>query len=290
MLHSMTGFGKAEGVFNRTSLVLEIRSLNSAKGLDLNIKLPSRYRALEADFRNELAEKLMRGKIDLSLSQKNGADLASINIPLAKQLYAEFKAAADEVKADSSQLFSAILQMPEIHAAVEQEISEEEVKFCLQLMAKAIQQIVGFREKEGESITKDVQLRVDNISALLQQAVEEDKRRLGDIRTKMLERMENFISKEKIDANRFEQEVVFYLEKLDINEEISRLGAHLSLFNEILKSNDNQLGRKLNFVTQEMGREINTIGSKANDFSIQKLVVGMKDELEKIKEQTNNIL
>ncbi|HEY0261523.1 MAG TPA: YicC/YloC family endoribonuclease [Chitinophagales bacterium] len=290
MLHSMTGFGKADGTYKRSSLLLEIRSLNSAKGLDVSVKLPSRYRSAEAEFRNIINTRLLRGKIDVSLSLIGVADASTINIELAKQLFAQFKNMADELKADTTHLFSSVLQMPEIHSATELEVEEDELNFCSSLLNKAIDQLLAFRTKEGESILSDVQLRLKNIAASLQLVIVEDKRRLGEIRSKMIERMETFIPKEKIDANRFEQEVVFYLEKLDINEEISRLTAHLKHFDDALKSDDNSMGKKLNFITQEIGREINTIGSKANDFAVQKLVVGMKDELEKIKEQSNNIL
>lgn len=290
MLHSMTGFGKADGTFRQSSLLLEIRSLNSSKGLDVAVKLPSRYRSAEAEFRNIIANRLQRGKVDVSLSLIGGSDISVINIELAKQLFTQFKKIADELKADTTHLFSSILQMPEIHVAAEQEVGEEELDFCYNLLNKATDQLLAFRKKEGESILADVQLRLKNIAASLENVLVEDKRRLGEIRGKMYERMETFIPKDKIDNNRFEQEVVFYLEKLDINEEISRLSAHLKHFDEALKSNELSLGKKLNFITQEIGREINTMGSKANDFAIQKLVVGMKDELEKIKEQSNNIL
>lgn len=290
MLNSMTGFGKADGSFRQSSLLLEIRSLNSSKGLDVAVKLPSRYRSAEAEFRNIIANRLQRGKVDLSLSLIGGSDVSAINIELAKQLFTQFKTVADELKADTTHLFSSVLQMPEIHVAAEQEVGEEELDFCYNLLNKATDQLLAFRKKEGESILADVQLRLKNIAALLENVLVEDKRRLGEIRGKMYERMETFIPKDKIDSNRFEQEVVFYLEKLDINEEISRLSAHLKHFDEALKSNELSLGKKLNFIAQEIGREINTMGSKANDFAIQKLVVGMKDELEKIKEQSNNIL
>lgn len=290
MLHSMTGFGKTEATYKQSSLLLEIRSLNSAKGLDLAIKLPSRYRSAEADFRNIIANQLLRGKIDVSLSLKGGTEISSINIELVKQLFIRFKSIADELQADTTHLYSSILQLPEIHNSTEQEVADEELNFCNGLLEKAIEQLIAFRKKEGESILTDIQIRLKNIAGLLVQVKEEDKRRLGEIRGKMIERMETFIPKDKIDSNRFEQEVVFYLEKLDINEELSRLTAHLKHFDDALKSNEVSMGKKLNFITQEMGREINTIGSKANDFAIQKLVVGMKDELEKIKEQCNNIL
>lgn len=290
MLYSMTGFGKTEATYKQSSLLLEIRSLNSAKGLDLTIKLPSRYRSAEADFRNIIASHLLRGKIDVSLSLKGGSEISSINIDLVKQLFVRFKNIADELQADTTHLYSSILQLPEIHNATEQEVAEEELAFCNGLLGKAIEQLMAFRKKEGESILTDIQIRLKNIAGLLVQVKEEDKRRLGEIRSKMIERMETFIPKDKIDSNRFEQEVVFYLEKLDINEELSRLTAHLKHFDDALKSDESSMGKKLNFITQEIGREINTIGSKANDFAIQKLVVGMKDELEKIKEQCNNIL
>ncbi len=290
MILSMTGFGKAEASENGISYVLEIRALNSAKGLDMTVKLPSRYRILEADFRNNVAAKLIRGKVDVSLSVKESASSISGDSEKLADLYSKYFTIADSLKADTTGLFAAIVQLPDAATGKEDDISEKEIAHCSTLLNKALDLLVSFRIREGESITSDLNLRLSNISTLLEQVKQRDINRLNDIRSKMHERLEAFIPKEKIDANRFEQEVVYYLEKMDINEEISRLTAHCNHLNEVIMSEDNQLGRKLNFIAQEMGREINTIGSKANDFEMQKLVVGMKDELEKVKEQTSNIL
>jgi uncharacterized protein (TIGR00255 family) len=290
MILSMTGFGKSENTKNGTSLVLEIRSLNSSKGLDLSVKLPSKYRTLEAEFRNKVAATLFRGKIDVTLSVKNADAQNSGSIKPIADIFKEYKAVADSLNADTTGLFAALLQMPELNSSKDEELSEEETALCFSLIDNALNQTMTFRTKEGEAIYADLSLRLNNLHHFLNLVKERDKNRLLEIRVKMNERLETFLSKEKIDANRFEQEVVFYLEKMDINEEVSRLTAHIEHFKEALHTNEPQLGRKLNFISQEMGREINTIGSKANDFELQKVVVGMKDELEKVKEQTSNIL
>jgi uncharacterized protein (TIGR00255 family) len=290
MILSMTGFGKAEITINGTSCVLEIRALNSAKGLDLSVKLPSKFRIIEANFRNAVAAKLIRGKIDVSLSVKETSSNVALDSNKLASVYTTYKSIADSLNADTTGLFAAILQSPDANSVRDEDISEEELARCNSLLDSALNQIHLFRMKEGESILADILLRLKNISEALTAVTQRDVNRLNDIRTKMHERLEAFIPKEKIDANRFEQEVIYYLEKMDINEEVSRLSAHCAHFAEVVNSIEIQLGRKLNFIAQEMGREINTIGSKASDFEMQKLVVGMKDELEKVKEQTNNIL
>jgi uncharacterized protein (TIGR00255 family) len=194
------------------------------------------------------------------------------------------------LNADKTALFGSLIPLLPSLSDEEIELDEKAIENCDRLLSDALDKLIAFRTQEGESILKDVRLRLENIEEKLAQVVVRDKERLSEVRTKMHERIEGFINLEKIDANRLEQEVVFYLEKMDINEEITRLTAHCEHLSQVLKSEDSQVGRKLNFIAQEMGREINTIGSKANDFPLQKLVVEMKDELEKIKEQTSNIL
>ncbi len=290
MIQSMTGFGKAEGQIDTNAIVIEIRSLNSAKGLDLALKIPSKYRTLEASWRNVIAERLQRGKIDITLSYKAPQNSSVIDLTKIEALFTKLSATADKLNADKTALFGSLIPLLPTLSEEESELDEAAIEKCDGILSEAIDKLMSFRAQEGETIWKDVNLRLQNIEAKLAQVIARDKGRLSEVRTKMHERIEGFINLEKIDASRLEQEVIFYLEKMDINEEISRLTAHCDHLAQVLISEDSQVGRKLNFIAQEMGREINTIGSKANDFPLQKLVVEMKDELEKIKEQTSNIL
>ncbi len=292
MLKSMTGFGKASGQIDDKTVNVEIKSLNSQKGLDLNIKLPSKYRMLEYELRNKVAAVLLRGKVDVSISLEHNT--ASSEISLNKELiisyFNEFKAIAQELGASTENLLPTILKMPDVIGESHEEPTQNEIAKIEEVMLLAASEVNHFRRVEGKNTETDLRLRVDNIERAFERLKEEDKRRLSDFRIRMLNNLENFIAKDKIDPNRFEQEVIYYLEKLDISEELSRLSSHCTYFKKIIDSSDELMGRKLNFMAQEMGREINTIGSKANDADMQKLVVHMKDELEKIKEQTNNIL
>lgn len=288
----MTGFGKASGQIDDKTVNVEIKSLNSQKGLDLNLKLPSKYRMLEYELRNKVATVLMRGKVDVSISLEHNT--ASSEISLNKELiisyFNEFKAIAHELGASTENLLPTILKMPDVIGESHEEPTQNEITKIEEVMLLAASEVNHFRRVEGKNTEADLRLRVDNIEKSFERLKNEDKRRLSEFRVRMHNNLENFIAKDKIDPNRFEQEVIYYLEKLDISEELSRLASHCTYFKKIIDGSDELMGRKLNFMAQEMGREINTIGSKANDAEMQKLVVHMKDELEKIKEQTNNIL
>jgi uncharacterized protein (TIGR00255 family) len=293
MLKSMTGFGKASGKVDERTVNVEVKSLNSQKGLDMSVKVPSKYREYEYALRNKAALVLHRGKVDIYITLENntaGSEL-SLNRALIKSYYQEFKKISDEIGASTENLLPTILKMPDVIGESHEEPSENELSSIEEILAKAIKEVERFRENEGKSIEKDLHLRIANIQELSVQLKDEDKRRITDIRERLKNNLDNFIPKDKIDPNRFEQEVIYYIEKLDITEELTRLKSHCEYFRSITIDDKEELkGRKLNFIAQEIGREINTVGSKANDASMQKIVVNMKDELEKIKEQTSNIL
>lgn len=292
MLKSMTGFGKASGQIDERTVNVEIKSLNSQKGLDLSIKLPSKYREYEYALRNKANSTLQRGKIDIYITLENNtaASELSLNKELIKSYFEEFKAIANEVGASTDNLLPTIMKMPDVIGESHEEASEDELKRIEEILAKAIAEVESFRVTEGKSLLTELTLRIGNIEKLSDELKNEDKRRVTEIRERLKNNLDNFIPKDKIDANRFEQEVIYYIEKLDITEELTRLKSHCDYFRTCLADKEELKGRKLNFIAQELGREINTVGSKANDATMQKIVVNMKDELEKIKEQTNNIL
>ncbi len=288
----MTGFGKASGQIDERTVNVEIKSLNSQKGLDLSIKLPSKYREYEYALRNKANSTLQRGKIDIYITLENNtaASELSLNKELIKSYFEEFKAIANEVGASTDNLLPTIMKMPDVIGESHEEASEDELKRIEEILAKAIAEVESFRVTEGKSLLTELTLRIGNIEKLSDELKNEDKRRVTEIRERLKNNLDNFIPKDKIDANRFEQEVIYYIEKLDITEELTRLKSHCDYFRTCLADKEELKGRKLNFIAQELGREINTVGSKANDATMQKIVVNMKDELEKIKEQTNNIL
>jgi uncharacterized protein (TIGR00255 family) len=292
MVKSMTGFGKASGKIDERTLNVEIKSLNSQKGLDLSIKFPSKYREYEYALRNQTANVLQRGKIDIFITLENNTASSELflNKQLIKSYFEEFKQIATEIGASTENLLPTILKMPDVIGESHEVPGEDELKRIEDILAKAIHEVEAFRINEGKSLQAEMHLRVKNIEALSVQLKTEDARRVTEIRERLKNNLETFIPKDKIDQNRFEQEVIYYIEKLDITEELTRLKSHCTYFTSIIDDKEELKGRKLNFIAQEIGREINTVGSKANDAVMQKIVVNMKDELEKIKEQTNNIL
>lgn len=288
----MTGFGKASGQIDNKTVNVEIKSLNSQKGLDVSLKVPSKYRSFEYDIRNILSATLQRGKVDVfvTLEHNEASSEISLNRELIISYFNEFKSIANEVGVTTESLLPTILKMPDVIGESHEEPSEEELQAIEAVLRRAVKEVDSFRQSEGKATEADLRLRIANIETCSLQLKEEDKRRVKEIRQRLTSNLESFIPKDKIDQNRFEQEVVYYIEKLDITEELTRLAAHCAHFKAVLEAAEELKGRKLNFISQEIGREINTIGSKANDAVIQKVVVNMKDELEKIKEQTNNIL
>ncbi len=289
----MTGFGKAISTANDVTVTVEVRSLNSSKGMDLGTKLPSRYREQEYTLRQQITNRLQRGKVDVFVSvvtEKEGAVLR-LNKGVVKAHYAELESVAKDLSLPLNQILPAILRLPDVYEENPPDVDNEEWSLIEKTIMNAIEQLNEFRIKEGSSLKEDLLDRIKIIEHFVSHLKEQDKRRVAEMRQRLRGNLELFIPKDKIDPNRFEQEIIYYIEKLDITEELTRLRAHCAHFRHAVEENSEEMkGRKLNFIAQEVGREINTVGSKANDAAMQKIVVNMKDELEKIKEQTNNVL
>lgn len=286
MILSMTGFGKASLQLSTKKITVEVKSLNS-KGLDLNTRMPSVFRENELALRNLLALKLERGKVDFSLFvEVTGEDTSSkINVPIVKAYIAQMKAILPN--ADDTELMKMAIRMPDTMKTEREEIDENEWKQIQVVIDEAIENMLSFRKSEGASLEKEFTLRIENIRSYMNQALVLDPERVTNIKVRLQTAIDEL--KVNVDTNRFEQELIYYLEKLDITEEKVRLTNHLDYFLQTLNGSEAN-GRKLGFITQEMGREINTMGSKSNHAEMQKLVVMMKDELEKIKEQVLNVL
>lgn len=286
MIQSMTGFGKASLQLPTKKITVEIKSLNS-KGLDLNTRMPSVFREMELGLRNQISQRLERGKVDFSLYvEVTGEETTSkINVPIIKGYINQMKAVIPT--ADETELMKMAVRMPDALKTERDEIDENEWKQIQTVINEALENIANFRKDEGASLEKEFQLRIGNINNLMTEAVSYDAERVETVKTRLRTALDEL--KVNVDENRFEQELIFYLEKYDITEEKVRLGNHLNYFLETLNGTEAN-GRKLGFITQEMGREINTMGSKSNHTEMQKLVVMMKDELEKIKEQVLNVL
>ena len=286
MIQSMTGFGKATLQLPSKKITVEVKSLNS-KGLDLNVRMPSLYREMELGLRNQIALKLERGKVDFSIFIESTAEQTStkVNVPIVKGYIEQLRAVYAE--ADEVELMKMAIRMPDTMKIEREEIDENDWTQITTAIDEALQNILTFRRDEGQSLEKEFQLRIANIRQYMTEALALDHERVQTIK----DRLHNAITELKVavDENRFEQELIYYLEKLDITEEKVRLTNHLDYFLETIKGTEAN-GRKLGFITQEMGREINTMGSKSNHAQMQKLVVQMKDELEKIKEQVLNVL
>lgn len=282
----MTGFGKASLQLPTKKITVEIKSLNS-KGLDLNTRMPSIFREMELGLRNQISQRLERGKVDFSLYvEVTGEETTSkINVPIVKGYINQMKAVIPN--ADETELMKMAVRMPDALKTERDEIDENEWKQIQTVIDEALENIANFRKDEGASLEKEFQLRIANINNLMDEAVSYDAERVETVKTRLRTALDEL--KVNVDENRFEQELIFYLEKYDITEEKVRLGNHLNYFLETLNGTEAN-GRKLGFITQEMGREINTMGSKSNHTEMQKLVVMMKDELEKIKEQVLNVL
>ena len=285
MIQSMTGYGKSVLQLPSKKISIEIKSLNS-KNLDLNARMPSMYRAKELDIRKLIASKLERGKVDFSLYMElTGEETSSeINKRVVKEYIKQLK---DVVDGDETELLKMAIRLPDAVMTERDDIDEDEWAEISKHIDESLKKIIQYRLDEGLELENDFKHRVENIRNLLDQVIEMDPDRIDGVR----ERLNKGIAeiKEKYDENRFEQELVYYIEKFDITEEKVRLKNHLEYFVKALNSKDSN-GKKLGFISQEMGREINTIGSKSNYAPMQKLVVQMKDELEKIKEQLLNVL
>ena len=286
MIQSMTGFGKATLQLPTKKITVEVKSLNS-KGLDLSVRMPSLYREMELGLRNEIALALERGKIDFSIFIESTAEQTStkVNVPIVKAYMDQLKEICNE--GYETELMKMAIRMPDALKVERDEIDENDWVQIQTVIKEALANILNFRQAEGLSLEKEFQLRIGNIRQYMNDALALDPERVQAIK----DRLQTAISELKVnvDENRFEQELIYYLEKLDITEEKVRLTNHLDYFLETIKGTEAN-GRKLGFITQEMGREINTMGSKSNHAQMQKLVVMMKDELEKIKEQVLNVL
>ncbi|OAB80367.1 YicC/YloC family endoribonuclease [Cochleicola gelatinilyticus] len=285
MIQSMTGYGKAVIQLPSKKISIEIKSLNS-KSLDLNARVPSTYREKELQMRNKLAKSLMRGKIDFSLYIETNGDAISTQVN-EEVVAAYMKQLGNVADGDPVDLLKMAIRMPDALKTEREEIDETEFKAILEGIDEALEAINKYRSDEGAVLKADFEKRIHKIAALLEAVIEVDPQRIANVKERLNKALSDL--KEKVDENRFEQELIYYLEKYDITEEKVRLQNHLEYFLESLSSKDSN-GKKLGFITQEIGREINTIGSKSNFAEMQQLVVQMKDELEKIKEQALNVL
>ena len=291
MIQSMTGYGRFVAELPEKNVVIEIKSLNS-KQFDLNSRVASVYRDRELEIRNYISSQLVRGKVDVIVSaeSKDGVGERKIQDGLVKSYYEKFNQLARELGADDVPALELALKMPDVWTVDNQSLaSDEEWNMVKQTLEKATSNIVMYRRHEGEALDKDLRRNIQTISDLLASIEPFEKARVGKIREKIEAALQEFIESDKIDKNRLEQEMIFYLEKLDIKEEKVRLAQHCKYFIDTM-DNEEYAGKKLNFIAQEMGREINTMGSKSNDADMQRIVVQMKDNLEKIKEQVLNVL
>jgi uncharacterized protein (TIGR00255 family) len=283
----MTGYGKAESNTHNKKFTVEIKSLNS-KQIDMNVRVPSSYRDKELNIRKLLSTALSRGKIDCSLFiEYTGAEkTANINAEVVKKYYHDLQNIAKELE-NSDELMSTVMRMPEVMKVEKEEIDAQEWETIESLIQQASNALTQFRVDEGQSLAQDFILRIENIRSLMLSIEKEEHQRVANIRDRIVEKIGKL--KSNVDENRLEQELIYYLEKLDVTEEIVRLSNHLNYFLETMNSDISE-GKKLGFICQEIGREINTIGSKSNNAEMQQQVVQMKDELEKIKEQIFNVL
>ncbi len=287
----MTGYGKAECELAQKKITIEVKSLNS-KVLDVNTRIPGVYREKEIDIRRELSEKLIRGKVDLSLfSESLGVESNSaINSAMVKGYFNQLSQISNELGLPVSEVtLQIIMQLPEVVKTTRDELDENEWKLILRAIREALNALDIFRVQEGMSLYNDIILNLNTITNLLEQITPYELERTTRVKDRILDGLKDLSSPEGVDHNRLEQEMIFYLEKLDINEEKVRLSNHCSFFLETIELNE-PVGKKLGFIAQEIGREINTLGSKANHTEMQKLVIGMKDALERIKEQLLNAL
>jgi len=289
MIQSMTGYGKAELNLKNANFTIEVRSLNS-KQIDANVKMSSIYRDKEIGLRKLLSEKLQRGKIELSIWRESSDSSAkyTLNTELIKEYFSQIQEVTNSLSINSNDIMPSLLKMPEVLVKGEEKAEDNEWEEIAKGIDIAIGNILQFRLDEGEKLETDITARINKLSTLLTDISPFAKGRIEKVKKSLADKLAEIDTK-NIDENRFEQELIYYLEKQDITEEQVRLEVHLSYFIETMKA-DAPNGKKLGFIGQEIGREINTIGSKSSDAEMQKIVVQMKDELEKIKEQLLNIL
>ena len=291
MLKSMTGFGRAEQTIGKKTFLVEIKSLNG-KQFEISLKIPSLLRPYEFDIRNLLSENLLRGSIDclITLKQNGAARPVVINTELAKSYYQSLAELAENLNLDTGSILSSLLKLPEVVVPSTEVLDEDDWKGFQQVMLSAIKNINDHRINEGAVLEKDLTQRINNIREQQKKVIELEPLRQQKIREGLEKLLEENVGKDNFDSNRLEQEMIYYIEKIDISEEQVRLQNHCEYFQSLLNENGEAKGKKLSFILQEIGREINTTGAKAYDATIQKCVVLMKDELEKAKEQVVNVL
>ena len=285
MILSMTGFGRAETVYKGKKITVDIKSLNS-KNFDLNVKVPLRYKEKEFDIRKLLNDKILRGKVDCYISCESLEDSneVTINQDIVKNYIEQLRSVASD--APEFEYLKMAVRMPDVLSTKSSELEDDEWKALLEVVQESVDRFIEFRQTEGNQLAEEIEKIVQNIEYNLSEVAQYEEERIQPIKDRYLSALKNF---ENVDETRYYQEMVYFVEKLDISEEKVRLSQHIKYYLEVMK-NENFNGKKLGFIAQEMGREINTLGSKANHSEIQKLVVEMKDDLEKIKEQTLNVL
>ena len=291
MIFSMTGFGTSKRAFRDKILTIEIKSVNS-KTIDIRIRSPFNLREKEHLLRKEVAETAVRGKLDvtLELSSTNSVPVGLINEDLLKSYIDSIKPIAEETGLDTSGIISSLLRIPEVLSSGNNEIDDSDWSIISATLDDALDRFQKFKSEEGTAITKDLVNSVSVIEECMDKISQYEDERIDRIRERINGSLEDFLPAESIDKNRFEQELIYFIEKIDFSEEKSRLTQHCKYFKEVIAIDENSKGRTLNFISQEMGREINTLGAKSYHSDIQRLIVVMKDELEKIKEQTANIV
>lgn len=287
----MTGFGRAEQTVNDKTFLVEIKSLNG-KQFEMQLRLPPLLRPYEFDIRAILQEHLVRGTIDcnVSIKQNGTSKPVVINTDLIKAYYQQIETLAGELKIDTNSVLSALLRLPEVVTPTNDVLSDTDFDEFKKVLLTALGELNKHREEEGASLEKDLYKRITNINAQEEEIVKLEPNRIKRIREEIVQLLETHVGKENYDGNKLEQELVYYIEKIDIHEEQVRLKQHCEYFRSLLANSEDSKGKKLSFIIQEIGREINTTGSKAYDATIQKCVVVMKDELEKAKEQILNVL
>ena len=287
----MTGYGRAHGSFGEKTITVEVRALNS-KMTDIKLRLPADFKEKEVELRKIVSDHAERGKIDVVVEVQNadGAASVSLNEALFRGYHRELTRLTSELGIGQTDLLQAILRIPNVVSAASGEVDEDEWEAVCETVTRALDSFRHFREQEGKALEADLRLRVANILLLLADVTPFEKDRFDRMRERLRNNMEEAVGKESLDSNRFEQEILYYLEKMDVTEEKVRLEQHCKYFLEQMSNPKQSAGRSLGFISQEMGREINTLGAKAYDADIQRFIVQMKDELEKIKEQLANVL
>ncbi|MEN9569536.1 MAG: hypothetical protein RL172_767 [Bacteroidota bacterium] len=291
MLKSMTGFGRAELTVNDKTFLVEVKSLNG-KQFEMQLRLPPLLKPYEFDIRNILQEQLVRGTIDcmVTIKQNGTSKPVNINTDLIKAYYHQIEGLAADLKIDTNSVLSALLRLPEVVTPTNDVLTEGDFAEFKTVLLTALQALNNHRLEEGASLQQDLFKRISNINAQEEKIVALEPNRIKRIREEIVQLLETYAGKENYDGNRLEQELIYYIEKIDIHEEQVRLKQHCDYFRSLLGNDEESKGKKLSFIIQEIGREINTTGSKAYDAEIQKCVVIMKDELEKAKEQVLNVL